>query len=98
MPLPARGRRIANPRHARTLALLVFEQHEIVFERISPDEEVVAIGLEVEQDPGTLIDASGDRLEPEADLATAEIIDALSDRVGEVGVGLHIVEKLGVSL
>ena len=54
--------------------------------------------VEIEQDPGSLIDASGDRLEPEADLATAEIIDPLRDRIGEVGVGLHIVEELGVTL
>src|ERR1700732_3636161 len=32
------------------------------------------------------------------DLTPAKIIDPLCDCIGEVGVGLHIVEKLGVTL
>ena len=72
LPLPARGWRIADPLHTRAGALLVFEQHEIVFEGVGSDEEVVAVRLQIEQDAGTLVDAPGDRLEAEADLATAE--------------------------
>src|SRR5436190_10678640 len=45
LPLPARGRRITDPLHARALALFVFEQHQIIFERIGPDKQVVAVGL-----------------------------------------------------
>src|SRR6266446_7484163 len=98
LPLPARGRRVADPLDARSLAFLVFEQHQIVFERIGPHQKVVAVRLEIEQDPGALIDASGNRLEPEADLPAPEIVDPLRDGIGEVGVGLHIIEKLGVAL
>src|SRR5437870_6104945 len=98
LPLPDWGRRVPDPLNARALALLVFEQYEIVFERIGPHQKVVAVRLQIEQDPSSLIDAAGDRLEAEADLATAEIVDPLRDGVGEVGVGLNIVEKLGVTL
>src|ERR1700730_326978 len=45
LPLPARGRRVADPLDARALALSVFEQHEIVFERIGPHQKVVAVRL-----------------------------------------------------
>src|SRR3984893_8359125 len=60
-------------------------------------QKVVAIRLQIEQDPGSLIDASGNRLEPEADLPSAKIIDPLRNRRVEVVVGLHIVEELGVT-
>src|SRR6267378_5502286 len=45
LPLPARGRRVADPLDARALALLVFEQPELALDRISPDEKVVAVRL-----------------------------------------------------
>jgi len=37
-------------------------------------------------------------LNRKTNLATAEIVDPFGDRVGEIGVGLDIVEKLGVTL
>ena len=45
LPLPAWGRRVPDPLNARALALLVFEQYEIVFERIGPHQKVVAVRL-----------------------------------------------------
>ena len=45
LPLPAGGGRIADPLYALALALFVFEQHEIVFEGVGSDEEVIAIRL-----------------------------------------------------
>src|ERR1700704_671603 len=49
VPLAARRRRVANPFHRRPPALLELPQHEIVFERVGTDRQVVAVGLEVEQ-------------------------------------------------
>src|SRR5262249_1680146 len=98
LPLPAWGRGVADPLNARALAFLVFEQNEIIFERICPHQQVVAIRLQIEQNAGTLIDASGDRLEPKADLAAPKIIDPLCNGVGEVGLALHIIEEFGVAL
>ena len=36
---------VADPFDARAFALLIFEQHEIVFERIGPHQKVVAVRL-----------------------------------------------------
>src|SRR3977135_3474864 len=69
VPLAARRRRVANPFHRRSLPLLELPQHEIVLDRVGADGEVVAVGLEVEQNAGALIDTAGDALEAGRDLA-----------------------------
>ena len=98
VPLARRRRGVADPFDRGTLALLEFPQHEIVLERIGADRQVVAVGLEIEQDSGALIDAADDALEPHRDFAVAEIRDVLGDDVGEIGERLDAVEELGVAV
>jgi len=40
------------------VALFEFPQNEIVLERVGADREIVAVGFEIEQDAGALIDAA----------------------------------------
>src|SRR3954465_15121004 len=98
MPYPTRRRRIAYPFHRRSLSLLELPEHQVVFERIGAQGQVIAIGLEIEQDAGALIDSTGNSLEANANLATFEIRDILGDGVREIGVSLHPVQELGVAL
>src|SRR5262249_40583154 len=58
MPLMARGWGVPNPLHRGALALFELPQHEIIFETVRPDGQIVAVGLQVEQDAGALIDAA----------------------------------------
>ena len=58
VPLPARGGRIANPFHRRSFSLFEFPEHQIVFETIRSNGQIVAVGLEVEQNSCTLVDAA----------------------------------------
>src|SRR5262245_62116646 len=63
VPLAARRRRVPDPLHRRALAFLELPQHEIVLEAVGPHGEIIAVGLEIEQDAGALIDAAGNALE-----------------------------------
>src|SRR5262249_8589624 len=90
--------RIANPFDRGPSALLELPEHEIVLEWIGAQGQIIAIGLEVEQNAGTLIDATGDALETQRDLAVTKIGHVLGDGVGEIGEGLHAIEELGVTL
>jgi hypothetical protein len=98
MPLASRGRRIANPFDRRPLAVLEFPQHQIVFERICADGEVVAVRFEVEQDSGALIDPAGNPLEAHGDLAVAKIRHILGHHIGEIGISLNAVEEFGITV
>jgi hypothetical protein len=97
-PLARCGRGVANPGDRGALALLELPQHQIVFERIGADRQIVAVWLEVEQDPGALIDAPRNSFEPHGDFAVTEIRHVLGHDVGEIGIGLDPVEELGVAV
>src|SRR5262247_1687392 len=85
VPLACSGRGVADPLDGAAFAVDDLPEDEIVLERICPDRQVVAIWFEIEQDAGALVDAALERLEPHGDLALAEVIDALGDRIGVVG-------------
>src|SRR5262245_35492741 len=91
-------RRVANPLDRRAFAFLEFPQHEVVLERIGTQRQIVAAGLEIEQDAGALIDAAGDALEAQRYFAVMKILDVLGDRVREIGERLHAIEELGIAL
>src|SRR6266550_1482952 len=48
VPLLAGGRHIADPEYRRALAFFEFPQHQIVFEAICTNRQVVAVWLQVE--------------------------------------------------
>src|SRR6266567_2930395 len=96
VPLAGWGRRIANPFHRGPLAFLEFPQDQIIFQRICPDGEIVAVRLEVEQDTGTLIDAAGNTFEAHGDFAIAELGDVFGYDIGEIRIGLNAVEEFGI--
>src|SRR4029450_9838644 len=98
VPLTARGRSVSNPLHRGALALFELPQHEIIFETVRPDGQIVAVRLQVEQDAGPLIDAAGNGFEGHSGVAIPEILDVLRDGIREIRIGLHPVEKLGVAL
>ena len=98
MPLAGRGRRIANPFHRGPLAFLEFPQDEIVLQGICAHGEIVAVRLEVEQDPGALIDAAGNAFEAHGDLAIAEVRNVLGNDIGEIRIGLNPVEEFGIAV
>src|SRR5215813_9460032 len=70
MPLLRGGRRIAHPLDRASLALFELPQHEIVLETIGADRQIIAVGLEIEQDSGALVDPAGQSLEAYRDFAT----------------------------
>jgi len=72
VPLAAGNRHVANPLHRGALALLELPQHEIVFQAVRLDRQVVAVGLEIEQDAGTLIDPARDTFEADRTLPVPE--------------------------
>src|SRR5829696_8152839 len=82
VPLLGRGRRAAYPFDRGALALFELPQHEVVFQAVGADRQVVAIWLEIEQDSGTLIDAARQSLKAHRDLAACKIFDVGNDRVG----------------
>src|SRR5262245_58098086 len=98
VPLAARRRRVPNPLHGRALAFLKLPEDQIVLEAVGPNGQVVAIGLEIEQNAGALVDPAGDALEANGNLSRSEIRHVLGNRVGEVGIGLNAVEKLRIAL
>src|SRR6266511_681552 len=98
VPLAGRCRRVPYPLHRTALAVLELPQNQVVLERVCPQGQVVAVRLQVEQNPGSLVDAAFDALEPHGNLAFAEVFDAGRHGVGEVGVGGDVVEKLGITL
>src|SRR5215470_15314353 len=98
VPLARGGRGIANPFYGRAPALFEFPQDQIVFEWIGTEGKVIAVGLEVEKDSGTLIDAAGNAFEVHRNFSVVEIRYVLGNGVREIGIGLHPVEELGVSL
>src|SRR5262245_58770318 len=59
MPLAGRRRRVADPFHRRALALLELPQHQVVFQAVGADGQVVAVRPETEQDARPLVDAAG---------------------------------------
>src|SRR4051794_34834586 len=98
VPCARRRWRIANPFDRGPFTLLELPEHEIVLEWIGAQRQVVAIGLQVKQNAGALIDAAGDALETQRDLAVAEIRHVLSNSIWKVGKRLHAVEELGIAL
>src|SRR5215470_8828039 len=58
VPLAGCCRCVANPFDRRTPTLFELPQHEIVFQAVGPDREIVAIRLQVEEDTGALVDAA----------------------------------------
>src|SRR5215468_3113709 len=97
MPLLRSGRRIAHPLDRGALAFFELPQHEVVFEAIGADGQVIAVRLQIEQDPGALIDTARQSLKAHRDFAACEIFDAGHDGVGKVGVSLYTVEKLRIA-
>ena len=59
MPGARRGRRIANPFDLRAPPILELPEHEIVFKWIGAESQIVAVGLEIEQDAGALVTSEG---------------------------------------
>src|SRR4051794_4029235 len=98
MPLARHRRRVAYPVHRRALAVLELPQDEVVLQAIGADGQIVAVGLEVEQDAGALVDAPRNAFEAYADLALAEVLNVACDRVREVRIGLNTVEKFGIAV
>src|SRR4051794_16608675 len=97
VPLPGRGRRIAYPFDRGAFALFELPQHQVVFEAVGTDGQVVAIWLEIEQDSSALIDTPRQPLKAYRDLAACEIYDVGHDRVWKVSVGLYAIKKLRVA-
>src|SRR6476661_2463726 len=97
MPLPRRSRRIAYPLDRGAFALLEFPQHEVVFQAVGSDGQVVAVRLEIEQDSRALIDTTRQSFKAHRDLTAREILDARHDCIGKVGVCLYTIEKLRVA-
>src|SRR5215510_5108411 len=62
MPGLRRRGHVTHPLHRAAPALFELPQHEIVLERVGAHREIVAIGPQIEEDPGTLIDAARQRL------------------------------------
>src|SRR5512132_4133676 len=78
--------------------MLVLEQDEVVLKAVGAKNEIVAVGFKVEYDAGRLINTALDALEAQTDFPVAKIVDSLRHGEGEIGVGLHVVQKLGVPL
>jgi hypothetical protein len=93
-----RGRDVPNPLHGAAFAFLEFPKHQIVFEWVGPHGQIVAIGLQIEEDARTLVDAARDALEPQGDRALTKIIDARGNGVGEVVKRFYVVQKFAVAL
>ena len=73
-------------------------QHQIVFKRVGAQGEIVTVGLDIEENAGSLVDTPGHTLEAQGDCTIAEVSHFVHYRDGEVGVRLNIVKKLGVAL
>src|SRR5215470_16795063 len=86
VPLAGCCRRVANPFHRRTPALFELPQHEIVFQAIGPDRQIVAIRLQVEENTGALIDATRKAFESYRDLPILEVFDVLSHDIRVIGI------------
>src|SRR5712671_1882120 len=98
MPLAGRCRSVADPLHRGALAFLEFPKNEIVLKRICSDRQIVAIGLEVEEDSGALIDATGNSFETHGELAVLEVANFFRDGIREIRIGLNAIEKFSVSV
>src|SRR6476620_921606 len=97
VPLVGGGRRVSHPVDRRALAVLEFPKHEIVLQTVGANCQVIAIRLQIEQDAGTLVDAAGQSLEANRDLAVREILDVGCDHIRKISVGLHAIEELGIA-
>src|SRR5262245_39543615 len=98
MPLASGGGRISNPFYRGALALFEFPEHEIVFEWIGTQRQVITVRLEIEQNPRSLIDTAGNSLKAHGNLAVTKIVYVLGHDIREISIGLHAVEKFGVAL
>src|SRR6516165_4802293 len=98
VPLMRRGRSISYPVDRGALAVFELPEHQVIFQAVGADGQVVAIRLQIEKDTGALIDAAGQSLEADADLAIGKVRDVGRDHIGKVGVSLHAIEKLSVAL
>jgi len=78
--------------------VFVTPEHQIIFQRVGAQGIVVAVGFEIKENARALINAAGNGLEPEADPAILEIVDASGNGKGIIGVGLHIIQKFGIPL
>src|SRR5262252_8834695 len=98
VPLAGCCRCVANPFHRRAPALFELPKYEIVFQAIRPDGQVVAIGLQVEEYTGALIDAARQAFEPYRDLPILEVFDVLGHNIRVIGISLDAIEKFRVTL
>src|SRR6516225_5276885 len=85
------GPNVAAPDNRRSRSIC---STRTVFERIGTHRQIIAVGLEIEQDAGALVDAAGNTFEAHRDLAVPEIINVLGHRVWEIRIGLDAIEKL----
>src|SRR5258706_5352819 len=98
VPLASCRRRVANPFHRRTSALFELPQHEIVFQAIGPDRQIVTIRFQVEEDTGALVDATREAFETYRDLPVLEVFDVLGHDIRVIGISLDAIEKFRVTL
>jgi hypothetical protein len=82
VPLARRGRRVANPFDLGATAFLELPRHQVVFEAIGPDRQVVAVRFEIEQDAGALIDTPGQPLETDGDFSVRKSATSLKTAYG----------------
>ena len=59
------------------MSFLVLEKHEIVFQAVGAQDQIVAIGLKVEDDARGLVDAPLQTLEAQRDRTLAEVLNVL---------------------
>ncbi len=96
--MPGCGRRVSDPFDRRPPAFLELPKDQIVFKAVRPDRQVVAVGLEIEQDAGALIDATRQAFEADADFPVLEVFDILSHDIRIIGISLNAIEKFRVTI
>src|SRR6476659_8274569 len=65
------------------LAFYESPKHDVVFLAVEAHGEIVAVGLQVEEDARTLIELARHEFESHRDLAVVEIINILRNRIRE---------------
>ena len=68
VPLLARCGRVPDPLHLGATPFLDLPEHQIVFQAIRPNRQVIAIRLEIEQNASALVDAARQAFEADAAL------------------------------
>src|SRR5215471_7650219 len=98
MPLLRRRWGIANPFDGTSFAAHILEEDQIILQRISAKNEIVAVELQIEDDAGGLIDAPCYRFKPQTNLAVFEVLQIFKHGERKVCVRLNVIQELGVSL